>query len=79
MAESVTTDAAIIALLPCPFCGQTEFLEVLEDGYDSGNAKYHVVCVARIAPSGCGSSGSHSMKLEDAISSWNRRDRAIGE
>ena len=67
-----------IELKPCPFCGQTETLEIgtfdelnsvetEEDGFEN----YAVCCSANNG--GCGASSGYAENKELAICKWNER------
>jgi Lar family restriction alleviation protein len=55
-------------LLPCPFCGGTEFF-VIGDEFAAILGGYHVSCRT---PS-CLAQGRHSGDRDKAIGAWNRR------
>ena len=51
-------------LLPCPFCGRTDSLEVLHElGFDKST---RVECE-------CGGRGAYRRTAEQAITTWNTR------
>ena len=57
-----------IDLKPCPFCGKTEHIKVLEHPIDvAGIEMVHIVYCTY-----CGGQ-IRSPKRKDAISAWNRR------
>ena len=60
------TEATVerVALLPCPFCGETEKLEPVSDGVTDW-----LVCRK------CGCDGPVSRKVEQARRAWNTRAR----
>jgi len=70
-------------LLPCPFCGKSEFLEVLTDAeiHESGDEAFTldgwgVICSAAVEeglPGGCGAQGGYQETPELAVEAWNRR------
>lgn len=71
-------------LKPCPFCGEVQYLDVLdgnqvelrsEGDSDWSNAPFYtVICCSQIG--GCGSACGYQQTPEKAIEVWNRRPEA---
>jgi len=61
-------------LLPCPFCGKTDAVEVMQeaDSCSVYHGSYQVVCNTRSG--GCGSTSGYYTTIEDAIKAWNKRN-----
>ena len=69
-------------LVPCPFCGQQESLEIKSKTTGSDETffglfentketKYYVLCLTR--KGGCGASTGRYTSVKDAIKAWNSR------
>jgi len=66
------------SLLPCPFCGKTESVqvctasEILGDEFDSSNYEsYSGICDSSIG--GCGANGGYADTKREAAQNWNMR------
>lgn len=70
-------------LKPCPFCGNEEGLEVLDqnelEGPDDPVKNPYFVVVCSIDKGGCGSSSGYFPKPEKAAEAWNRRAESTRE
>lgn len=61
------TDAQTV-LLPCPFCGNHDFLAISNGMFNCGQKTYYVEC-----PECAACSGSFLLSAEEAIKAWNTR------
>lgn len=58
-------------LKPCPFCGETEHLEIVKLEDSMHPRQYEVVCA--MDSGGCGGSAGYRSSKQDAIDVWNTR------
>lgn len=63
------TPGATQELLPCPFCGQADFVRIIDDGV----SPIRVVCYNRHGYKGCGAAGRATGMRNSAITAWNTR------
>ena len=62
-------------LEPCPFCGKTNYLIMLEASHKLGDIilkQYTVVCDASGDKLGCGASCGFKHSEQEAVEAWNR-------
>jgi hypothetical protein len=71
-----------VEMLPCPFCGNTESIELTDSKYfyqDDEDIEYEIICsaernvVENICKDGCGASSGFSPTQFGAIEKWNTR------
>jgi Lar family restriction alleviation protein len=68
MVEVMTNEQMIEELLPCPFCGNSDYLCVSNGIFNSGQKTYYVEC-----PECAACSGSFLLSQDEAIKAWNTR------
>jgi len=71
-------------LLPCPYCGKTETLELVTGAeFMDENQEYYehsdsftVVCncATQIGKGGCGATGGFGLTIDEAVGKWNKRN-----